>query len=188
MQLCKFWVSQYGTHLPRRHWPRSRQLVPSFIGGDFGHSLDAPVQRDSCSQVAYCASRHFTPAGIYAQPWQQGEFLSLSEKRVILNTALISTKDSSKNKRNGYADPKCATYLQTAPWTRRSLQFLSQHESLSSVPKRPASHSSSPSTLKLPQNDSSGSEKQRPDLACRTFLMDRRLHGENLYGKKKLTL
>jgi len=76
-------------------------------------------------------------------------------------------------------------YLQTAIGLRRSLQFLSQHESLSSVPKRPASHSSSPSTLKLPQNDSSGSEKQRPDLACKTFLIDRKLHGENLYVQKK---
>lgn len=80
-------------------------------------------------------------------------------------------------------------YLQTAglvcppPW--RSLQFLSQHKSLSSVPRRPASHSSSPSTLKFPQNDSSGSEKQRPDLACKTFLIDRKLHGENLCVWKK---
>jgi hypothetical protein len=72
-------------------------------------------------------------------------------------------------------------YLQTAPC--RSLQFLSQQLSLSSVPKRPASHSSSPSTLKFPQNDSSGSEKQRPDLACKTFLIDRKLHGENLWKK-----
>lgn len=69
-------------------------------------------------------------------------------------------------------------YLQTAPWFLRSLQFLSQQASLSSVPSNPASHSSSPSTRKLPQNDSSGSEKQRPDFACNTFLIDLKLHGE----------
>lgn len=68
--------------------------------------------------------------------------------------------------------------LQTAPWLRRSLQFLSQQASLSSVPNKPASHSSSPSTRKLPQKDSSGSEKHLPDLACNTFLIDRKLHGE----------
>lgn len=49
------------------------------------------------------------------------------------------------------------------------------------MPKRPASHSSLPSTLRLPQNDSSGSEKQRADLACNTFRIDRKLQGENLY-------
>ena len=49
-----------------------------------------------------------------------------------------------------------------------SLQFSSQQESVSSDPKRPASHSSSPSTRRLPQNDSSGSVKQREDLAKRT--------------------
>lgn len=68
----------------------------------------------------------------------------------------------------------------------RSLQSLSQHASLSSVPSKPASHSSSPSTRKLPQKLSSGSEKQRPDLACNTFLMDRRLHGENRYKSRSL--
>lgn len=132
-------------HFPIRHWPLSRQAVPSAMGGDLGHSLDAPVQRDSCSQVAYWASRHLIPGPMKAQFWQQGEFLS----------------------------------LQTAPWPLRSLQFLSQHWSLSSVPNKPASHSSSPSTRKFPQNDSSGSEKQRPDFACKTFLMARRLQGEN---------
>lgn len=71
-------------------------------------------------------------------------------------------------------------YLQTAPELRLSLQTLSQQASLSSVPNNPASHSSSPSTLKLPQNDSSGSEKHLPDFACSTFLIDRKLHGENL--------
>lgn len=145
MQLCSPCVSQYGMHFPLRHWPRSWQVVPSTMGGDFGHSDWPPEQRASCSQVAYCASRHFTPAVINWQFWQHGEFLS----------------------------------LQTAPWLRRSLQFLSQHASLSSVPKRPASHCSSPSTRKLPQNDSSGSEKQRPDLACSTLRIDRSEHGEN---------
>lgn len=144
MQLVNPWVSQYGTHLPCKHCPLSRQLVPSFIAGERGHSLDAPVQRDSCSHVAYCASRHFTPGPMNAQFWQQGEFLSLHK----------------------------------APWFRRSLQFLSQHASLSSVPRRPASHSSSPSTRKLPQNDSSGSEKHRPDFACSTLRIARKLHGE----------
>lgn len=147
MQLCKPCVSQYGTHLPLRHWPRSWQMVPSAMAGDLGHSAWEPVQRASCSQVAYCASRHFIAAGMNWQFWQHGEFLS----------------------------------LHMAPWLRRSLQFLSQHESLSSVPSRPASHCSSPSTRKLPQNDSSGSEKQRPDLACRTLRMERREQGENFY-------
>jgi len=65
------------------------------MGGDLGHSLDAPVQRDSCSQVAYCASRHFTPRGIYAQPWQQGEFLSLLKeiKQASLNIEYKNFKD-----------------------------------------------------------------------------------------------
>lgn len=67
-----------------------------------------------------------------------------------------------------------------------SLQSLSQQISLSSVPNKPASHSSPPSTLKFPQKLSSGSEKQRPDFACRTFLIDRKLHGENLW--KELSL
>lgn len=116
IQLCKPWVSQYGMHFPLRHWPRSWHVVPSTIGGDFGHSDWPPEQRASCSHVAYCASRHFTPAVIYWQFWQHGEFLS----------------------------------LQTAPWFRRNLQFLSQHASLSSVPSKPASHCSSPSTRKLP--------------------------------------
>lgn len=71
-------------------------------------------------------------------------------------------------------------YLHRAPCALLSLQFLSQHESLSSVPNRPASHSSLPSTLRLPQNDSSGSEKQRADLACNTLRIERKLHGENL--------
>lgn len=116
MQLCKPWVSQYGMHFPFRHWPRSWHVVPSTIGGDFGHSDWPPEHLASCSHVAYCASRHFIPAVIYWQFWQHGEFLS----------------------------------LQTAPWFRRNLQFLSQHASLSSVPSKPASHCSSPSTRKLP--------------------------------------
>lgn len=33
----------------------------------------------------------------------------------------------------------------------------------------------------LPQNDSSGSEKQRPDFACNTFRMDLNEQGENFY-------
>lgn len=70
------------------------------------------------------------------------------------------------------------SYLQTANCLRLNLQSLSQQGSLSSVPKRPASHSSSPSTLRLPQKLSSGSEKQRPDFACNTLRIDRRLHGE----------
>lgn len=61
---------------------------------------------------------------------------------------------------------------------------MSQHESLSSVPNKPASHSSLPSTLRLPQNDSSGSEKQRADLACKTLRIDRKLQGENLCKKE----
>lgn len=74
--------------------------------------------------------------------------------------------------------------LQTAPWFRLNLQFLSQHGSSSSM--RPASHSSSPSTLKFPQNDSSGSEKHLPDLACKTLRIDRRLQGENLWKNKQI--
>lgn len=70
------------------------------------------------------------------------------------------------------------TYLHIA--LGRNLQSLSQQISLSSVPNKPASHSSPPSTLRLPQKLSSGSEKQRPDLAWRTFRIDRRLQGENL--------
>ena len=50
-----------------------------------------------------------------------------------------------------------------------SLQFSSQHESVSSDPRRPASHSSSPSTRRLPQKLSSGSVKHRVDFARRTF-------------------
>ena len=50
-----------------------------------------------------------------------------------------------------------------------SLQFSSQQESVSSEPRRPASHSSSPSTLRLPQKLSSGSVKHRLDLAKRTW-------------------
>lgn len=61
----------------------------------------------------------------------------------------------------------------------RNLQFSSQHESVSSDPRRPASHSSSPSTRKFPQKLSSGSVKQREDLAKRTLRINRRLHGEN---------
>lgn len=148
IQLCKPCVSQYGIHFPTRHCPRSWQMVPSAIGGDFGQSACPPEHLASCSQVAYCASRHFTPLGMYWQFWQHGEFLS----------------------------------LHTAPWFRRNLQFLSQHASLSSVPSRPASHCSSPSTRRLPQNDSSGSEKQRPDFAWRTFRIDRNEHGENFYN------
>lgn len=53
MQLCRPWVSQYGTHFPFRHCPRSWQIVPSAMAGDLGHSAWAPVQRASCSQVAY---------------------------------------------------------------------------------------------------------------------------------------
>jgi len=146
MQLCRPWVSQYGIHFPLRHCPLSRQGVPSVIAELRGHSDEPPVHRDSCSQVAGWASRHFICAGINWQFWQHGEFLS----------------------------------LHAAPWLRRSLQFLSQQASLSSVPSNPASHSSSPSTRKLPQKDSSGSEKQRPDLACSTLRIDRKLQGENL--------
>ena len=76
--------------------------------------------------------------------------------------------------------------LHTAPWLRRNLQFLSQHASLSSVPNNPASHSSSPSTRRFPQNDSSGSEKHLPDFAWSTLRIDLKLHGENLWKKKKL--
>ena len=68
--------------------------------------------------------------------------------------------------------------LHTAPW--RNVQFGRQHESESSVPSKPASHCSFPSTRKFPQNDSSGSEKQRSDFVNSTFLIDRKLHGENL--------
>lgn len=150
MQLCSPCVSQYGTHLPTLHCPLSWHIVPSDMAGDFGHSACPPEQRASCSHVAYCASRHLTPDGIYWQFWQHGEFLS----------------------------------LQTAPWLRRSLQFLSQQASLSSVPRRPASHCSSPSTRRLPQKDSSGSEKHRPDLAWRTLRMERSEQGENFYVKR----
>lgn len=145
IQLCRPWVSQYGMHLPFLHCPRSWHIVPSAIGGDFGHSAWVPEQRASCSQVAYWASRQFIPAGMNWQFWQQGEFLS----------------------------------LHIAPWFRRNLQFLSQQASLSSVPSKPASHCSSPSTRKLPQNDSSGSEKHRPDFACNTLRIERKEHGEN---------
>lgn len=174
MQLWSPWVSQYGTHFPSRHWPLSRQPVPFFIGGDLGHSLEAPVHRDSCSQVAYWASRHLTPSRMNAQFWQHGEFLSLRETRKCIIFDLCERKFE---KLSGFKQKYM--YLHTAPWFLRSLQFLSQHASLSSVPRSPASHSSSPSTRKFPQNDSSGSEKHRPDLACNTFLIDRRLHGEN---------
>lgn len=51
-----------------------------------------------------------------------------------------------------------------------SLQFSSQHASVSSEPKSPASHSSSPSTLKLPQKLSSGSVKHLDDLANSTWI------------------
>jgi len=64
MQLCKPCVSQKGMHLPERHLPLSRHPVPSGIGGLLGHSAPVPVQRDSCSQVANCPSRHLTPDAI----------------------------------------------------------------------------------------------------------------------------
>ena len=50
-----------------------------------------------------------------------------------------------------------------------NLQFSSQHESVSSDPSKPASHSSSPSTRKFPQKLSSGSVKHLDDLASNTF-------------------
>lgn len=78
------------------------------------------------------------------------------------------------------------TYLHTANCFLLNLQSLSQHGSLSSVPNKPASHSSSPSTRRFPQKLSSGSEKHRPDLACRTLRMDRRLHGENRWNFQKI--
>ncbi len=77
MQLCNPCVSQYGIHFPPLHWPRSKHVVSSGIGGLGGQSGDLPVHVDSCSQVGYWASRHFFPAGMYWQSWQQGEFLSL---------------------------------------------------------------------------------------------------------------
>ena len=63
-----------------------------------------------------------------------------------------------------------------------SLQFSSQQASLSSLPNSPASHSSSPSTRRLPQKLSSGSVKHREDLASRTFRINRKEQGENLGG------
>lgn len=77
MQLCNPWVSQYGMHFPARHCPLSRQFVPSGIGGLLGQSAELPVHRDSCSQVAYWASLHFSPVFMNLQLWQHGEFLSL---------------------------------------------------------------------------------------------------------------
>lgn len=74
-------------------------------------------------------------------------------------------------------------YLHTAPWPRLNLQNLLQQLSLSSVPNKPASHSSFFSTRKLPQNDSWGSEKHRPDFAWSTLRIERRLQGENFCGK-----
>jgi hypothetical protein len=67
MQLWRFMVSQKGTHLPWRHCPRSWHGVPSDMGGERGQSGDVPVHRESCSQVAYCASRHRVPD---AMNWQ----------------------------------------------------------------------------------------------------------------------
>lgn len=131
IQLCMPCVSQYGTHVPLRHRPRSAHSCSSAIAGALGQSAEAPLQVASPSQAECAASRHTTPGGANTQPAQHGEFLS----------------------------------LQTAPWFFLSLQFLSQHISLSSVPSNPASHSSPPSTRKLPQKLSSGSEKQRPDFA-----------------------
>ncbi|MFN9942346.1 MAG: hypothetical protein ACK56I_23025 [bacterium] len=60
-----------------------------------------------------------------------------------------------------------------------SVQFSLQQGSRSSEPSRPASHSSSPSTRRLPQNDSSGSVKHRDDLASNTLRMNRSEQGEN---------
>lgn len=74
--------------------------------------------------------------------------------------------------------------LQTAPWLRRKLQNLSQQLSLSSEPNNPASHSSFPSTRKLPQNDSSGSVKQRPAFASRTARIDLKEQGENFLSNE----
>lgn len=71
--------------------------------------------------------------------------------------------------------------LHMAPTFRLRLQNLSQQGSESSEPKRPASHSSLPSTRKLPQKDSSGSVKQRPAFASKTARIERSEHGENLW-------
>lgn len=67
-------------HFPSLHLPRSWQSVLSAIGGLLGHSAWCPVQRDSCSQVAYWASLHLAPALMYWQCWQHGEFLSLKRE------------------------------------------------------------------------------------------------------------
>lgn len=83
IQLCISWVSQKGIHLPPLHFPLSWQSVLSAMGGLLGHSEECPVHLDSSSQVAYCASRHFTPLRIYWQFWQHGEFLSLEKLNFI---------------------------------------------------------------------------------------------------------
>lgn len=75
--------------------------------------------------------------------------------------------------------------LHMAPTLRLRLQNLSQQGSESSEPKRPASHSSLPSTRKLPQKDSSGSVKQRPALASNTARIERSEQGENLWTPKE---
>ena len=92
---------------------------------------------------------------------------------------LLRKEKKSKTDRLKDDHYELVQYLQTAPCPRRSLQNLLQQLSLSSVPSKPASHSSFFSTRKLPQKDSWGSEKHRPDFACNTLRMDLRLQGEN---------
>jgi hypothetical protein len=92
MQLCFPSVSQYGTQRPCLHCPFSRQPVSSGIATDFGQSAEVPVHRLSCSQVANCASRHFSPAAMYWQLAQQGEFLSLFKNEKLNGNRLTGRK------------------------------------------------------------------------------------------------
>ena len=59
-----------------------------------------------------------------------------------------------------------------------NLQFSSQQASVSSDPRRPASHSSSPSTRRFPQKLSSGSVKHRDDLARSTFFDKKKIQSK----------
>lgn len=89
MQLWRFWVSQKGTHLPWRHCPRSWHGVPSDMGGERGHSGDVPVHRESCSHVAYCASRQRVPDDMNWQSWnttnKNVSFTTIKKKKLKAN-------------------------------------------------------------------------------------------------------
>ena len=68
MQDCWPWVSQYGTHWPPLHSPRSTHSVPSGMWRLTGQSAAVPVHRAFSSQVAKLAERHLAPTAMKLQP------------------------------------------------------------------------------------------------------------------------